>query len=163
MRSSSMTPCPSCGNSFNSNHFEKCPVCKTEETQLALPSLAQLAQERSRNRVPKLDHTSSNIEIDKSYSTQVPPAMSMQKQSYGRLAAASAKTVERYGRVMQVIAVISGIILFAAFCYIARLDDYPVRTIFIGFLFSVLFGWVYFVFGAIFRMITNYILFRTAE
>ena len=140
-----------------------CPTCRTKETRIAMPSLAQLAQARARDRVPKLDQTGSNIEIDKSYATQAPFKMSMQRENYGRLAAASAKTVERYGRVMQVIAVISGTALFAAFCYIARLDDYPIRTIFLGFLFSVLFGWVYFVFGAIFRMITNYILFRTSE
>lgn len=154
MTSSYLYNCVDCGRQFNAAVLDKCPKCGLQhfqnQTELrrilkqADPIVAGIPNTRLGTR-NTADNSQSNT-----------PAMS----NYGRVAASSAEVVNAYGTWIQVAGGILGILVFLGVWY-TFIQQYEGEK---GFLIGLIIGIYIFlsnlVFGALYRMISNYVLFK---
>ena len=157
MSSNHLYNCLNCGRQYNPAVLKKCPVCQTAHLQSIPPAAAPSPSSVSQANAPA-SYTGS------SQAPAIPSAWSNAKSSYAYSAASSAKTVDSYGKVIQVVGYILSILTFIFFTFIWGPES---DLKFYGFLLGVIAGaltaWIYQVIGALYRMIANYILFRTTQ
>ena len=88
--------------------------------------------------------------------------MSSENLQYGRVAAESARIVNVYGSAIQIVGIILGILIFACFLFnIYSLSLNPLARIILGILVGSLCMLPSIILGALYRMLSNYVLFRT--
>ncbi len=149
--------CLNCGRQYNPAVLKKCPVCQTAHLQSipsdAIPSAPSVTQ----STAPTSHASNSPV-------APTTNAWSTTKSNFAYSAASSAETVDNYGRVIQVVGYILAIATFIVFTFIWGPEN---GTKFYGFILGIfaaaLTAWIYQVIGALYRMIANYILFRTTQ
>jgi hypothetical protein len=102
-----------------------------------------------------------------SYPASTPAATekwSSEKITFARRASSSAETIDLYGLVIQIVGLVTGAIVFLYFIFVwGPASDQR----FLGFIAGVVSGALtalgYLVLGALYRMIANYVLFRTSN
>jgi hypothetical protein len=157
MTTSHLYICLSCGRQYNPKVLKKCPVCQT-------PHLASEAPQTvtTTNLNPAVSSAvapAGNV----GSSTQI-QAWSSLKSTYANAAATSAKTVDSYGSAIQIVGYLLAVLTFIGFTFVWGPDN---DSKFLGFILGIVVGgltaWGYQVLGALYRMVANYILFRTSK
>lgn len=154
MTTSPMHSCTTCGRQYNKQVLKKCPVCATTtqysytaESSSVAPSISTSSQQTT----PLQSIPTANV-------------WSTQKISFARNAASSASTVDTYGQIIQIVGYIVAAFTFLFFLFVWGPEN---DTKFLGFIVGIIVGaltaWGYQVVGALYRMIANYVLFRTTQ
>lgn len=155
MTTSHLYSCLNCGRQYNPKVLKKCPVCQTAHLQSQAPIPSSSAE---------LGSVSSSFTAGNRDSSNPSPKNSFEKDEYGRVAKNSARIVNSYGFGIQVFGVVSGIIVFLYFSF-AFGDSYGGRAqyIFLGLIFGAITIGANLILGALYRMLANYVLFKTSE
>jgi len=157
MTTSPLYSCLTCGRQFNPNVLKKCPVCQTPHLSTQAPQAVAATPSAPANAP-----IASSV-VNQSNSPQVQPWSSI-KNSYATLAASSARTVDSYGSAIQVVGYIVAVLTFIGFTFVwGPENDSKVLGFILGIVVGSLTAWIYQVLGALYRMIANYILFRTSH
>jgi hypothetical protein len=149
--------CLSCGRQFNPKVLKKCPVCQTPHLASEAPQTAATPTSNlvSNSNVPSPGNVSSSPQVQ---------AWSSLKSTYANAAATSAKTVDSYGSAIQIVGYILAVLTFIGFTFVWGPDN---DSKFLGFILGIVVGgltaWGYQVLGALYRMVANYVLFRTSK
>lgn len=157
MSSNHLYNCLNCGRQYNPAVLKKCPVCQTAHLQSIPPDAAPSSASVTQSNTP-----ASNMGTSQASSS--PTAWSSSKSNYAFSAATSARTVDSYGRVIQVVGYILSVLTFIFFTFIWGPDfDMKFYGFVLGIFGAALTAWIYQVIGALYRMIANYVLFRTTQ
>lgn len=131
--------CSICGRQYNPQKLRSCPVCAA-----AGPAPSQIAS-------------------NPSATVSVPPVSTPRVAStnhYGRIAASSAEVVNAYGTWIQIAGGILGLLTFLGVWYTFNQQYEGVKGFFIGLFSGILIFLSNLVIGALYRMISNYVLFK---
>jgi hypothetical protein len=157
MTTSHLYNCLSCGRQYNPKVLKKCPVCQTPH--LASEAPQTVTTTNLNPAVSSVVAPAGNV----GSSTQI-QAWSSLKSTYANAAATSAKTVDSYGSAIQIVGYILAGLTFIGFTFVWGPDN---DSQFLGFILGIVVGgltaWGYQVLGALYRMVANYILFRTSK
>ena len=132
-----------CRRTYNKAKLERCPACQSGKSEVS----AFVENELKARKVPYAPN---------------PGIAQSEKIRYGHKAADSAKVVDLYGTFIQTAGVVIGILTCALYSFnaIPTSDNAIVRTL-IGFIVGGLIGLGAFAIGAVYRMLANYIIFKT--
>lgn len=150
MSNPNMISCAACGRQYNSAVLKKCPACASISVQK--------------------DFAASQAAPAPSHSIQSPPPpiptelWTPSKLQFAVLAGKAARTVDAYGLVIQILGYISAgfTFLYMVFGWGADNDEMGVGFI-VGLVAGLFVAWINQVIGALYRMIANYVLFRTSQ
>lgn len=157
MSSNHLYNCLNCGRQFNPTVLKKCPVCQTAHLQSIAPDAAPSLHSATQSNAPSSNSVNS-------IGVVTPKAWSVSKSRYATSASSSAETVDSYGKVIQVVGYIFSILTFVFFTFIwGPESDLKFYGFLLGIVVGALTAWIYQVIGALYRMIANYILFRTTQ
>jgi len=129
--------CPHCGRFYRADKISKCPGCASGSSGI------------SSNPKTEGIHNNSNVNTS-------PPKI----ESFARRTAIeSARIVNGYGTFIQVIGVVVGVIIIIGGFLLAASSSSPVFAV-LGIAFGILDIAIFLVQGALFRMLSNYVIAR---
>ena len=165
MKSEPLYKCLDCDFEYDSKVLGKCPQCHT----LHLRSVGKLKAAKA-SHVP----TASELSDTDNNSSSSSPLWSSDKLRFAREASSSAQVVNTFGKSIQIIGNIIAFIFFCAVVYLSGqakiledqgwdIDSDAILTIGVifGLIGAALISWLAKVRGALFRMLANYIQFKT--
>lgn len=150
MREQTLRECQVCGRLYNAAKLKRCPVC-----QFAIANTIPIADVSD---VEKSDSKPSvtKVKVERS-------EYSSTKMSYGSNARSNALIVNGYGLAIQIIGVIAGVISFIFCIYFGNLLHNILMGTVVGIVYGTAIILIALVSGALYRMISNYILFKTTD
>jgi hypothetical protein len=163
-----MTPCSNCDTRYNSTLFDSCPSCKIRLSEDPSDRVGTNAIKAKPQLLPKLPENgtlpSSPPPSRPQLTADEIQSWSGAKKNYAELATTSAETIDLYGLVIQIIGWVTAVVYFIYFNVVvmpgSELGFWGVMG---GFFITLLIGWSFNVVGALYRMIANYVLFRTSK
>ena len=145
--------CPQCGRQYNSKVLRKCPVCAAGAPVFIPPQQGEGQPQQQYQQMFQPQSQQPQYQ-QRSYSN---------KANYGKVAAQSASIVNIYGTVIQIAGAISA---FFVFLYLFFSEPDYSRG-FLTFIISMFVAAMVFlgalITGALYRMVSNYILFKVSE
>lgn len=163
MTTAALYNCHNCGRQYNIKVLKKCPVCQTPFQYIHTPEdvpSTPLAQ--SVHSQPVQNPVSQQAAaVQPVAATHV---WSSQKMAFARNATVSANTVDLYGQIIQIVGYIIAGLTSIFFWFIwGPENDMKLFGFIAGIVVGALTAWGYQVVGALYRMIANYVLFRTTQ
>lgn len=163
--------CHNCGRQYNIKVLKLCPVCQTSYQYVHTPpSPAETVPKTApvRSNTPSTSVAPSSTPVHTSAPQPTTPAVeqswSPQKLNFARNAATSANTVDQYGQIIQIVGYVVAVFTAIYFWFIWGPDnDSNLGGFIVGIIAGALVAWGYQVVGALYRMIANYVLFRTTQ
>jgi hypothetical protein len=161
--------CHNCGRQYNIKVLKQCPVCQTSYQYVHTPpapteEVTRTAPARASSSKAVSSPTPAPTPAAQPTTQAVAQSWSPQKLNFARNASASASTVDLYGQIIQIVGYVLAIFTAIYFWFIWGPDnDSNLAGFIIGIIAGALTAWGYQVVGALYRMIANYILFRTTQ
>jgi len=141
-----MYRCTECGRTYNAKVLDRCPVC-------ALPRLKADDREETVEAAPVKSSPQADKRVERS-------AWSSKKSHYASITKEQAKIVNGYGTVIQVLGIILGVIVLIA--TVIRFNN--TQQTFLGVIVGLVLGGIVvissIIAGAIYRMVSNYFMFK---
>jgi len=159
--------CHNCGRQYNIKVLKQCPVCQTSYQYVHTPPVETESVPRTapvRSNSPTSTSAPASMPAPQPAAQAVVQSWSPQKLNFARNASASANTVDLYGQIIQIVGYVVAIFTAIYFWFIWGPDnDSNLAGFIIGLIAGALTAWGYQVVGALYRMIANYVLFRTTQ
>lgn len=161
--------CHNCGRQYNIKVLKQCPVCQTSYQYVHTPpapteSVPRTAPARASSSKAVSSPTPASAPAPQPPTQAVAQSWSTQKLNFARNASESARTVDQYGQIIQIVGYVVAIFTAIYFWFIWGPNS---GSNFAGFIIGIIAGalvaWGYQVVGALYRMIANYVLFRTTQ
>jgi hypothetical protein len=175
MTTEALYDCHKCGQQYNIKVLKKCPACQSSFQFIHAPEVSPEPISRTASKpssqpsktatIRTAVKTDSNDAIAQQNQPQViPQVWSSLKAGYAQEASTSARTIDRYGSLIQILGYIAAAatFLFTTFVW-GPANDAEAIGFYLGLLLAVFVAGTYQALGALYRMVANYVLFRTSS